>query len=136
MEPSGSPPSPHKSAPTQDEGNTLLSDNYLEMLTILRMNRGFMDFMRTHYNDAAEQEFKMTVVRAPTAASAAPPPGPSTPGPSTPATFAGACAASAAAAGAFETPTSWDATEPRLAEEVDEEGGAVLPAELEAMELL
>ena len=32
------------------EGNTLLSDEELEMLVVLRMNREFMKFMRTHYN--------------------------------------------------------------------------------------
>ena len=70
-----------------DEGNTLLSDDYLEKLTLLRMNKKFMGFMRAHHNDIAQQEFKMTVVRAPpptispSSKSAASPP--STPGPST-----------------------------------------------------
>ena len=49
-------------------GNTLLSGEELEMLVILRMNRDFMDFMRT--NHAAEaskymkQQFGCTVVEA------------------------------------------------------------------------
>ena len=70
-----------------DEGNTLLSDDYLEKLTLLRMNKKFMGFMRAHHNDIAQQEFKMTVVRAPpptispSSKSAASPP--STPGLST-----------------------------------------------------
>ena len=32
-----------------DKGNTLLSDKYLEMLVVLRMNRKFMEHMRDHY---------------------------------------------------------------------------------------
>ena len=52
-------------------------------LTVLRMNKDFMDFMRFHYPDDAGQEFKMTVARAP-------------PDPTT------------AAEPAFETPTRWD----------------------------
>ena len=47
-----------------DEGNSLLSENYLEKLTLLRMNRPFMEFMRKHYNHVSEQGFNMTVVRA------------------------------------------------------------------------
>jgi hypothetical protein len=31
------------------EGNTLLADKELEMIVILRMNRNFMEFMRTEY---------------------------------------------------------------------------------------
>ena len=61
-------------------------------LTVLRMNKDFMDFMRFHYPDDAGQEFKMTVARAP-------------PDPTT------------AAEPAFETPTRWDATEQRLEDE-------------------
>ena len=48
-----------------DSGNTLLGPEYLEWLTVLRMNKDFMDFMRFHYPDDAGQEFKMTVARAP-----------------------------------------------------------------------
>ena len=48
------------------EGNTLLDDAELEMLTILRMNREFMEFMRLHYADLtrslADQHFGKTVV--------------------------------------------------------------------------
>ena len=48
------------------DGNTLLSDEVLEMLTILRMNRKFMEFMREHYQDLtkslARQHFACTVV--------------------------------------------------------------------------
>ena len=34
-----------------DSGNTLLGPEYLEWLTVLRMNKDFMDFMRFHYPD-------------------------------------------------------------------------------------
>ena len=43
-------------------GNTLLSDEELEMIVILRMNRDFMKFMRKHYADIPLQTFKMTVL--------------------------------------------------------------------------
>ena len=43
-------------------GNTLLSDEELEMIVILRMNRDFMKFMRKHYADISLQTFKMTVL--------------------------------------------------------------------------
>ena len=45
-----------------DEGNTLLKDRSLERLTVLRMNREFMSFMRAKYPDLAKQTFKQTVV--------------------------------------------------------------------------
>ena len=32
-----------------DDGNTMLADATLEKLTLLRINRGFMEFMREHY---------------------------------------------------------------------------------------
>ena len=48
------------------DGNTLLGDEEVEMLVILRMNRKFMEFMRTNYPDLArslaEQHFGCTVV--------------------------------------------------------------------------
>ena len=44
------------------EGNTLLGDEELEMLVILRMNRKFMEFMREHYNHLTEDHFKRTVI--------------------------------------------------------------------------
>ena len=45
-------------------GNTLLGDKMLEMLVVLRMNRGFMEFMRWEYAEeiAKTQPFKMTVI--------------------------------------------------------------------------
>ena len=44
-------------------GNTLLSDEELEMLVVLRMNREFMQFMRANYATEAKQVFNQTVVR-------------------------------------------------------------------------
>ena len=87
-----------------DEGNSLLSEDFLEKLTILRMNKKFMGFMRAHRNDIAQQEFKMTVIRTPPRS----PPAPSTPGQST---------STAADEDEWETPNSLDALEPRLTEE-------------------
>jgi hypothetical protein len=45
------------------KGNTLLSDEEVEMLVVLRMNRDFMTFMREHYGEEAKQMFGQTVVR-------------------------------------------------------------------------
>jgi hypothetical protein len=44
------------------KGNTLLADEEIDICTTLRMNRGFMTFMRTHYCDISRQQFKMSVV--------------------------------------------------------------------------
>ena len=44
------------------KGNTLLSDEEVEMLVVLRMNRGFMQFMREYYKKEAKQAFEQTVV--------------------------------------------------------------------------
>ena len=44
------------------DGNTLLSDEELEMLVILRMNRDFMIYMREHYNHLTKDTFGRTVV--------------------------------------------------------------------------
>jgi hypothetical protein len=43
-------------------GNTLLSDEELEWLVVLRMNRDFMDYMRSHFKHLVMNQFKMTVV--------------------------------------------------------------------------
>ena len=43
-------------------GNSLLSDEEMEMLVILRMNREFMKFMREHYADLSLQDFKQTTI--------------------------------------------------------------------------
>lgn len=39
------------------EGNTLLKDEELEMIVVLRMNCEFMQFMRQHYGAQAKQAF-------------------------------------------------------------------------------
>jgi len=39
------------------DGNTLLSDDELEMLVILRMNRNFMEFMHKNYSHLALENF-------------------------------------------------------------------------------
>ena len=44
------------------EGNTLLDDEELEMLVILRINREFMKFMRANYSHLSRQQFNRTVV--------------------------------------------------------------------------
>ena len=49
------------------KGNTLLDDDEIEKLVILRMNREFMEFMRTEYPEMVlkltRQTFGMTVVK-------------------------------------------------------------------------
>jgi hypothetical protein len=44
------------------DGNTLLKDTSVTKLTILRINREFMEYMRANYNAASRQKFKTTVV--------------------------------------------------------------------------
>ena len=44
------------------EGNTLLSDAEVEKLTILRMNREYMEYMRANYGHIVQQQFNKTVV--------------------------------------------------------------------------
>ena len=39
------------------EGNTHLSDGKMELLVMLRMNKSFMEFMRTHYPRVASEKF-------------------------------------------------------------------------------
>ena len=43
-------------------GNTLLSDDEIEMLVVLRMNRDFMQHMRETYNHLTADHFGCTVV--------------------------------------------------------------------------
>ena len=43
------------------EGNTLLSNEELEMLVILRMNCDFMKFMREHYGHLLTEHFAQTI---------------------------------------------------------------------------
>ncbi|KAL1503334.1 hypothetical protein AB1Y20_011386 [Prymnesium parvum] len=44
------------------EGNTLLHDEELEMLVVLRMNRDFMQFMRENYSAAVKEQHGKTIV--------------------------------------------------------------------------
>ena len=50
-----------------DEGNTLLSDKHVTMLTVLRMSRDFMEYMRANYNSESRQAFTKSVVDPDTA---------------------------------------------------------------------
>jgi hypothetical protein len=45
------------------EGNTLLGNDELEKLTLLRINRGFMEYMRAEYPNVSKQPFNQTVVQ-------------------------------------------------------------------------
>ena len=45
-----------------DEGNTLLRDEEVSMLTILRINRSFMEYMRATYKEESRQDFNLTIV--------------------------------------------------------------------------
>ncbi len=42
--------------------NTLLKDEELKMLIVLRMNRVFMELMRADYGDMLREQFGMQVV--------------------------------------------------------------------------
>ena len=44
------------------EGNTVLKKEEMEKLVLLRMNKEFMKFMRTHYSHLTKQQFNRTVV--------------------------------------------------------------------------
>ena len=44
------------------KGNTVLAEEEINMCTVLRMNRRFMEFMREYHPDAANQRFQMTVI--------------------------------------------------------------------------
>ena len=60
------PHGPHNQSPRQVESPSRPAYRELEMLVILRMNRDFMDFMRTNYAAEAskymKQQFGCTVV--------------------------------------------------------------------------
>ena len=43
-------------------GNTLLKDDEVEKLTLLRMNKEFMKFMRKNYSHLTKQQFNMTII--------------------------------------------------------------------------
>ena len=44
------------------EGNTLLSDDEMELLVMLRMNKGFMELMRTYYPHVAHETFSLVTI--------------------------------------------------------------------------
>ena len=46
------------------KGNTLLSEDEINKVVVLRMNRSFMKYMRLHHPEASEQHFKMTVLKS------------------------------------------------------------------------
>ena len=43
-------------------GNTLLADDEVDMLCVLRMNRAFMQYMRDNYGYLSRQQFRMTLI--------------------------------------------------------------------------
>ena len=45
------------------EGNTLLSDDDIEMLVVLRIHSEFVEFMRSKYGNLSRQKFNVTIVR-------------------------------------------------------------------------
>ena len=44
------------------DGNTLLSDEELEMIVVLRMNRSFMRYMRRIFKGLSKQQFEQTAI--------------------------------------------------------------------------
>ena len=54
------------------DGNTLLSSEEVEMLSVLRINRRFMQIMRSLYAKEANQQFNLTVVEEEDDTAAAP----------------------------------------------------------------
>ena len=46
------------------EGNTLLSDDNIEMLVVPHINQGFMQFMQSKYGNLSRQKINMTIVRS------------------------------------------------------------------------
>ena len=44
--------------------NTLLSDDKIEMLVVLQINVGFMEYMRIKYGQFSRQQFNKTIVQA------------------------------------------------------------------------
>ena len=46
------------------EGNTLLSDDEIEMRVVLRISSEFMEFMRSKYGNLFRQQFNVTIVRS------------------------------------------------------------------------
>ena len=52
---------PLKKNATSD-AHTLINDQDLEIMVVLRMNRKFMEYMRTHFSHLTKQQFVMTMV--------------------------------------------------------------------------
>ena len=46
------------------EGNTLLSDDEIEMRVVLHISSEFMEFMRSKYGNLFRQQFNVTIVRS------------------------------------------------------------------------
>ena len=46
------------------EGNTLISDDDIDMLVVLRINSELMEFMRSKYSKLSRQKFNVTIVRS------------------------------------------------------------------------
>ena len=46
------------------EGNTLLSDNKIEMRVVLHINYEFVKFVQSKYGNFSRQKFNMTIVRS------------------------------------------------------------------------
>ena len=44
------------------DAHTLMGQEPLEMLVVLRMNRKFMEFMRSKYNSLTKQQFGMSLI--------------------------------------------------------------------------
>ena len=106
-------------------GNSLLADRHLEMLTLLRMNRKFMQFMLSScasetYNDLTKDAFKTTVVVHTSQ-------GPSTPAAKQAKRAPPPDADSSMEEDEWETPTSIDATEPRLEVEAVPDDEGIMP---------
>eukprot|EP00978_Attheya_sp_CCMP212_P012066 scaffold29990_cov42-Attheya_sp.AAC.1 len=45
------------------DGNSLLSDEEINILVFLHMNPKFMAFMRSHFNHISHQTFKQTILK-------------------------------------------------------------------------
>jgi hypothetical protein len=54
------------------DGNTLLSPEEVEMLSVLRINRRFMEICRSKFAKEAKQQFNQTIVEEDDEAAAAP----------------------------------------------------------------
>ena len=46
------------------ECNTILSENEIEMISVLHINSEFIDFMQSEYGNFSRQMFNVTIVRS------------------------------------------------------------------------